>query len=253
MFEIVEREHDVSYQVPEIKFTGYEDYKLQATEIGSYIRSLSVTPENVKDVKSTLAKARKVTERLNRVRIDIKKEILANYQIFESQVKEITDIIDGADSELREKVRVLDQMERDAKLEEIKILWNKRISQYEQIQKYIPDAFDRWSNPKHLNKTVTMKTIEADMTAWMKETDKNLGTAALMGDDYLYEYARIGDLGQAIDNVKDREAWAAEHAEEELEELTAADPVATFTIIGKKDIALTERLLNENEIAYIKK
>ena len=46
--EIIERENDITYQIPQVNFPAFEDYKQQAEAVSAYIRSLPVTQENIK-------------------------------------------------------------------------------------------------------------------------------------------------------------------------------------------------------------
>lgn len=247
--EIIERENDITYQIPQVNFPAFEDYKQQAEAVSSYIRSLPVTQENIKAVKVELAKARKLTDRLNRSRIDIKQAILSQYTVFESQVKELCDIVGEADEELRDKVRQLEELERKCKMSEIEELWDKRISQYDEIRKYIPCALDLWFRPQYLNKTYSMKRIEDDMRDWLEECDNNIRVASKMGEDYLYEYTVTGNLAEAIELVQKREQWESELEDEDPEEEI---PVQIFVVSGAKDIKLAEMLLKENNINYKK-
>ena len=246
--EIIERENDITYQIPQVNFPAFEDYKQQAEAVSSYIRSLPVTQENIKAVKVELAKARKLTDRLNRSRIDIKKAILSQYTVFESQVKELCDIVGEADEELRDKVRQLEELERKYKMSEIEELWDKRISQYDEIRKYIPCALDLWFRPQYLNKSVSMKQIEDSIREWLSDTEDNLRVAKKMGEDYLYEFTLTGDLAEAIERVQQREKWNAEQDEDPEDDV----PVGIFIVSGAKDITLTAMLLEQNNINYRK-
>ena len=249
-FELKTRENDVSYQIPEIRFPSYEQYRQQALALGDYIRSTEVTPENVKEAKSILADSRKVTDRLNRKRIDIKNDILRGYKVFEEQVKEITGIIDEADQELRGKVRELDDQERQVKKDAIKELWEKRVQQYDRVTSYVNEPFWRWFEPSMLNKTTSMKSIEASMTEWLQDTDRAIETAAGMGEEYLVEYLHAGDLTEAIRRVTEHKKLAnlINSNKEDFED----EPTATFIVTGEKDITLTEMLLKSNNITYRK-
>lgn len=250
--EIIERENDVTFEIPAVSFPAYEEYKEKAEAVAEYIGSMEVSADNIKETKLTLAKARKLVDRLDRARIDMKKAILQNYTIFEGQVKEITGIIGEADKELRSKVRELEEIERQEKKKAIRDIWNKRIAPYGEITAVIPDAFERWMKPQYLNKTVSMKMVESEMSTWMVQTLTDIHAARAMGDEYLAAYSRMGDIAKAIEEV---------HAQRDALETVKAvttDPVdmvqakAVFVVYGAKDIALAERLLTENDINYKK-
>lgn len=248
-FEIKETQNDVTFEIPAVNFPAYTEYLEKAEEIASYIDSLEVNEDNIKETKHTLAEARRLTDRLNEERIRMKKEILQNFNIFEGQVKEIAGVIDEADKNLRAKVKALEDIERQQKKEEIRHIWDLRIRADPMIEKIMPDAFDRWMSPRYLNKSVSMKTVESEMTQWMSETSDTMKTASEMGDEYLAAYGRTGNLSVAINEVK-RQKAAMEVIRETKQEETIE--TATFTVYGTKDIALTERILKENEINYRK-
>lgn len=249
--EITEREDDVTYDIPQVNFPAYEEYKEKAYAVADYIYHMDVTPENIKEAKETLAKSRKLTDRLNQARIEMKKKILMNYNVFEEQVKEIVGIIDDADKEVRAKVKDLDEAERQKKREMIHELWLKRIPAYDYdlMTAVIPDAFERWLKPKHLNKTTTMKSVEEDMTAWLQKTLTEISTLLDMGDEYLEAYSYTGDMAAAIKQVRQREDFLdtvhglkAEDLEEESQ---------TFIVYGDDNISKAEDLLRRNNIKFI--
>lgn len=249
--EIIEKQDDVTYEVPQVNFPAYEEYKEKATAVAEYIFQMEVNEENIKEAKATLAKARKLTDKLSRARIDMKKAILSNYTVFEAQVKEITDIIGDAEKEVRAKVKDLEEIERDAKKEKIHELWLKRIPAYDYdlLEAVLPNAFDRWLTPKHLNKTTSMKSVETDMTAWLQKTLQDINAAKEMGDDYLEAYAWTGDLAKAIAEVHRREdALDTIHG---LKDEDEEEPSQTFVVYGWDDISKAEDLLRRNEIKFI--
>ena len=245
--EIIEKQNDVIYEIPKVNFPAYEEYKEKAKAIAEYIGSMTVDETNIKETKETLAKARKLTDRLSRIRIDMKKELLKNYTVFEAQVKEIVQIVDGADVELRSRVRELEENERRQKEQLIRELWDKRVGPYSLILTTMPDAFERWITPKHLNKTVSMKSIEKDMTEWIDKTYKDMTTALSMGKEYLAAYGWQGDLAKAIAIVN-----AQKESIKNIEDMAEEDEIKeTFIVHGKKDIELTKMLLNDHNINYI--
>ena len=236
---------DVSFKAAPVAFPAYETYKQQAMMAADYIRSLDLSEDNIKQVKKELAKCRKVTDELNKRRLDIKKQVLSEYDVFENRVKYLIAIIDEADSELREKVRELDEMEREAKKQKIREIWDKRIDLYS--IRILPDAFDRWLSPRHLNKSTSMKAVEKDMVAWLEKTEKDLETMTFMGEEYKAEYLACLDVSAAVAEVKAREARteAVRQMTEDTEE-----EVKHITITGRKDIEFALVLLKANGINF---
>lgn len=238
---------DVSFHVAPVSFPAFEVYKAQAQMVAAYIGSLEVTEDNVKDVRKELAKCRKVTEELKRRRIDIKNRILEEYGIFEGQVKELTGIVDAADSELRQKVRAMEERERQDKRERIHEIWEKRVGLYKVGKLAKDEAFESFLTPQHLNKTTSMKSVEKEMVAWLEQTEKDLDALAAMGQEYEAEYLTCFNLGLTISVVN------ARHQREQLvrqDHEEDAPEVAVFRVYGTKDIALTRALLKANDINF---
>ena len=250
MNEITLNSKDVKYDVPKVSFPSYERYLIRANDIAAQISAMEVSPDNIQEAKGMLADARKVTEGLNRIRIDIKKEILSDYTIFETQVKELCSVIDEADTQLRSKVRILDDQERNAKKEAIRKIWDKRIQTYSFQQFYPDDPFYRFLTRQHLNKSTSMKSVEKDMTHWMQEHEKNVATANSMGVEYLAEYVQTDDLALAIENVKEAQELANLIHQVDNED---DEEKAMFIVTGTKDISFAETLLKTNNINYERK
>lgn len=245
-------QHDVTVATAPVNFPAYEHYKQQAQQIAEYINGIVLTEDNVKDVKKELAAARKITDGLDRKRIDIRKVILSDYTKFEEQVKEIQKIIKDAEDELRVKVREMDEEERAAKKEEIHAIWCKRYPMYSLSQYLEEDAvFEKWLTPQHLNKTASIKSVEKDMVEWLEKTDKDLKSIELMDKEYLIEYLNCLDLSEAIAATNIRMGIRSEIDKDEEDE--GDEATAAFIITGEKDIKFTEMLLKENDIEFIKR
>ena len=240
---------DVIFQKAPITFPAFEYYKEQATMMADYINGIELTEDNVQDVKKDLASVRKVTDELSRRRIAIKNTILEDFNVFESEVKELSEIISEAESHLRAKLKELEEQERKNKEAAILETWNKRASLY-QICSLLPDAFHTWLSPQHLNKSTSMKKIESDMTEWLEKTEKEITTLRSMDNEYLVEYLSTLDMSEAIDAVNRRNEIREVVSEPEPEE---TEPTATFIIKGEKEIKLAELILKENNIEFIRR
>lgn len=237
----------ITYSLGQISFPNYEEVIQWAKEVAETLNATELREDNVKDVKASLAAARKVVDGINARRIEVKKALLTPYDTLEAQVKVITNIINEADGVLRDKVRAMEEAERDAKRETLKGIWDLRIPLYT-FTDYIPDPFDRWVTPQHLNKTTSIKKCEDDMAAWMEQREQDITTIKRLPDStqILISYASCLDLTRAIQ-------VGQEQAKRERE-VTTSNPVgllvATFVITGEKDIQLAELLFKTNNIDY---
>ena len=241
---------DVRFQTAPVQFNAFDYYKGKCEQIAAYIKGIEVTEDNVQAVKKDLSAARKITDGLNNRKVQIKKAILADYTVFEGQVKELKAIIDDADGELRTKVNALEELERDRKKEEIRQIFDKRIGQY-QIGSLIPDAFDRWWHEDLANKSKSMKAVEADMVDWLEGTEKDIDTLKAMDREFLVEYLDTMDLASAIQIVNARKE-RRQAVEAQPDDTVHEEQVAVFRVYGQKDITLAEMLLTDNNVNYRK-
>lgn len=239
----------IEYQKGTVLFPQYADYLKLARDVATVLDGMEPTEDNIRDVKQSLADARKIVDALNQRRIEVKKAMLEPYSVLESQVKMISSVIDEADGKLRSKVREMEEQEREQKRQALKKFWDERQWLYK-FPVYIPDAFDRWLTPQHLNKTASEYASEKAMTAWMEQRDMEI-TSILSMDNHvaiMEEYVQTQDLPGAITKAKARE--------ERVSKIKAAAPkekeTATFIVTGQKDIQITELLLRDHNIDYKK-
>lgn len=253
---------DITYRTAEVAFPNYEYYLAQARQIAEFINSIDLTEDNIKEAKTTLAAARKVADGLDRKRIDLKKQLLGNFSVFEGQIRQIQSVVSAAESDLREKVKELDELQREQKKEKIAEIWDKRFPQYT-LAKYAGsyETFVKWLQPSFLNKNVSMKAVEQYMVDWLEERESDIKACTNMGDEYLTEYMLTYHLPTAITSVQQRAERAKAIAEARADAKTEwvddlddddVEEVAVFTISGKANIALAERLLTENGIKFHK-
>lgn len=248
---------EVTYTPARIAFPAMDFYMDQARKLADYISTMTVTEENVKEVKATLANARKVIKRFDDGRIRIKKEILSDYDTFADQIKAITAVIDEADGEVRAQVKELDEKEREAKKSELKFIWGSRCEQYPYfIDTLDPEAFDHWLTPQMLNKNTSLSAASKDMLEWLEKSEKELKVLQGMGDEYVVAYLGCRDMAEAIKEVKEKEEITERinKAQEEEDEYDPPEEVQkVFIIEGEKNIKLVELLLESNDIEYVER
>lgn len=238
-----------------VVFTDYETIKAEAQELAELIKSTEVSEENVKMAKKMLASLNKSVEDLESRRIAIKKAILTQYNVFEGQIKEIVGIVKDADTVVRQQVRDLEEIERDAKRDEIGKLWDQRIQHYDfrDIVK-----FEDFLEPQHLNKSVSLKKVEEQMATWLeaRRSDIDVIFGSEDAPEIMGEYVQTYNLAVAMKTVRDRHV-----AEQQLEEIIkenygepqqGATPKYIFIISNLKDATLTELLLQQNGINFVK-
>ncbi len=194
---------DISYTVPSLVFNNYQDILDQATELSQWLETIDITEDNISEGKKLLTKINKSVKAMNDERIRIKKELLAPYEIFAGQIKEIESIVKTADERLRMQVRELEEQQREEKKKAIKELWDLRVKNYKAVEFF---EFEDFITEQHLNKTVTLKKVEQEMIEFLEKIEREVDTLNNMTDstDLIIEYKTCKDMAIAIQNVEKR-------------------------------------------------
>lgn len=235
-----------------VEFVDFAIYKERAHDIADFVSRVEVTPETVKSSKKLIAETRKMVDALSKERIRIKKQILASYDIFEAQVKELQKILDTADQTVRIQVKELEDKERGEKKAAIQALWDKRIVHYDFAS--LPDLFAKVCKTSWMNKSMSMNKVEKEMVSALEQIQSDFEAISGMEDaeEILTEYASTLHLAESIRSVRARKE-SKEQAKKILHETGEPEIVqATFLITGKDNIATTELLLRQFKIEYIK-
>lgn len=234
---------------PTITFNEYQTLIDQSRQVADYIDSITLTEDNIKDVKKILANANKAVKALNDKRIAIKKEILEPYEVFNQQIKDIEKIVKDADERLRDEVRELDEKARDQKEKDIQLLWERRVFQYEYAS--IMDFYE-FLESKYLNKSFSISKVEDEMVDFLEKSENDLKVLCQRDDkdEAIEIYKNSKDLGSTLNILNEKEKQR-EELKKKLENIEPKkDPTFVFTVTGVKDKNFVEMLLKENEISY---
>jgi len=239
---------NITVKQGQIQFNGFKSLKEEAINLSEEISMVHVTDDNVQISKKILATVNKRVKELEDKRIDIKKEMLEPYTEFEQQVKEIVTIVKNADGIVRSQVKQLEEIERDTKQAKIEELFNKRIVQYDFDDVF---KFDDFITPKHLNKSITSKSVETEMVAWLEKKDADLKVIKSLPNthDILMEYLDTKDLSVAINIVNERNA-RMDHLEKVVEPTKQAGQGYLITLSDSKDLKMVEMFMDQNHINY---
>ena len=233
-----------------IIFPEYQRIKEMALQLAEAMKEHGVNDETLKTSKKILAAVNKRCKALDAERIRIKKLMLEPYQEFEEQVKEIVGIIKEADETVRQQVKLLEEIERVKKENEIWDIWDKRIKQYKWGD-LIP--FTDFIKPKHLNKSTSIEAAEKEMVDFMEQTERDMKVLQKLPDSNAHVSAYIGtyDLAEAMNQImKENERRRQIEAAQVQNKSTQYIQAYKFTIFGEKDKALLEMFMKQNKINY---
>lgn len=140
-----------------VKF-NYEELKKELTEKVENYKNLVYTEENINMAKKDRANLNKLKKAINDEKIRVKNTLLAPYTDFESKCKELIEIVDTSVENVDRQVKAFEDEEKRTKREEIQKYFNEHVGHFKDVIIFENIFEDRW-----LNKTTTIKTVQADI------------------------------------------------------------------------------------------
>ena len=212
--------------------TNFEKVKEILAEQMEIYKELEVTEENKTDRKKDIATLRKMIKAVNNKRIEVKKECLKPYEIFEKQASELVDIINQPIGILDSQVKEFEDKQRLQKIADINTYFDETITGYPELIDEIglTTIYDnRWENVG-----VSMKSIREDIKAKLDKIQADITLIKSMPSDKTEEALKLywGDLDvtKAITMInryeqqkKEIEQRVAEQRKKEQEEAIARE------------------------------
>lgn len=184
-----------------------------------YYKNLVYTEDQVAEAKKDRAKLRKFVTALKDKDREIKDRCLAPYEEFHNQMQKIISLVEEPAELIDKQVKEFEEGQKRQKLAAINDLFEKK-----GFHSWL--KLDRIMNPKWLNKTYSIKQIEADMTSIQHKIGEDIllinglkeGAQAALS-----EYKRSMDVSAAVQ--AGNRYVEAKQAEEELTRSMQAEPV----------------------------
>ena len=204
--------------VEHIVWNADEIAKEVAEKVG-YYKNLVYTEDQVADAKKDRAKLRKFVTALNDKDREIKDRCLAPYEEFHNQMQKIITLVEEPAELIDKQVKEYEEGQKRQKLAAINDLFEKK-----GFQPWV--SLEKIMNPKWMNKTYSMKQIDADMTTIQHKIGEDIllinglkeGAQAALS-----EYKRSMDVSAAVQ--AGNRYVEAKQAEEELTRSMNAEPV----------------------------
>ena len=112
----------------------------------------------------------KFVQALEAKRKEVKKQCLAPYESFEKQMKEIIAIVNEPIKMIDQQVKGYDEQKKAEKLNQIQAYWNNVTSPEH------PLTLKRVMNPKWLNATTSMKSIQDEINGILAQYAEDIAT-----------------------------------------------------------------------------
>lgn len=159
--------------------SNFEPLKAWALEQVSAYKGLIVEEDGIASAKTDCAKLRKIAKNASDYRISIKKEHEAKISKTMEQLKEITDIFNGAAAEIDAQVKEFDEKRKEEKRSAIGKIYTDNIQDMEQ---FLP--LQKIWNEKWMNKGYGLDAITKEIKAQVESVQDGIKTIQLLGTKY---------------------------------------------------------------------
>lgn len=197
--------------IPERIDFNYEELKAELSSKVSFYETLVYTDDQIKDAKADRVKLRKLKDALNSERIRREKEYMQPFNAFKAQINEIIGIIDKPIAVIDEQVKAFDEKRKIEKQKAIEELFAGM-----GFQNFV--TLEKIQDPKWLNASTSMKSIEDQMRSKMYEIGNGVLTLSQLqefGFEATEVFKETLDINKAISEAKRMSEIAKAKAEAE--------------------------------------
>ena len=224
-------------QIQPVSF-NFEELKKELIEKSEHYKTAVYTEETITVAKQDRANLNKLVKAVNDEKIRVKNKILEPYTEFETQCKELMEIVKSATENIDTQIKDFEQKKKDEKLEIITNYFGEKVGIYKSLI-----SFDLIFNERWLNVTYDLKQVQADIDHIIAKTKtdlmtidnivKNEETNAQARDFYFRNINNPSVLGESLNEAKRIEATKANLAEMKKQQEEAEK--AKQTIIPKQE------------------
>lgn len=195
----------------EIKVLNFEELKAELKDKAEYYGSLLYTDEQIKDAKADRAMLNKFKNTANSERIRKEKEYMNPFNQFKSQIDELIAIVDKPIAVIDERIAAYNDEQKAQKKKAIEELFAGM-----GFQSFV--TLEKIFDPKWLNASVSMKSIEEQMRSRMYQIGDDVLTLHNLpefGFEATEVYKQTLDINKAIKEAQRMAEIAKAKAEAE--------------------------------------
>lgn len=229
--------------IPEKISFNYEELKAELTEKVAFYETLVYTDDQVKDAKADRATLNKLKKTLNDERIRREKEYMQPFNEFKAQVNEIIGIIDKPIAVIDKQVKEFEDQKKANKQNAIEELF-ATIG----FQNFV--TLEKIWDPKWLNASTSMKSIEEQMRSRMYEIGDDVLTLHNLpefGFEATEVYKQTLDINKAIKEAQRMAEIAKAKADAEAKKKAAEESRKAEEERKAKEIKEEQRVIVPTE------
>lgn len=206
--------------IPEEFTFNYDELKTELLQKASVYETMVYTEDQIREAKADRANLNRLKKALNDERIRREKEYMEPFNKFKMQIAEIISIIDKPCAVIDKQVKEFEEQQKQEKLQHIQEFWETKILEKNGIK------FEQILNPKWLNASVPMKTIEDEIVAKGGQIINDLAvvrTLPYFAFEAEQKYLETLDLAAAVNEAHRLQALAEKKAAYEAEQAKRAE------------------------------
>lgn len=203
----------------EIKVLNFEELKAELKDKAEYYGSLLYTDEQIKDAKADRAMLNKFKNTANSERIRKEKEYMNPFNQFKSQINELIAIVDKPIAVIDERIAAYNDEQKAQKKKAIEELFAGM-----GFQSFV--TLEKIWDPKWLNASTSMKSIEEQMRARMYQIGDDVYTLSQLpefGFEATEVFKQTLDINKAISEAKRMSEIAKVKADAEAKKKAAEE------------------------------
>lgn len=193
---------------------------------------LTYTDEQMAAAKKDRATLNAMKKAISDRRIEVKKALLAPYDVFEAEVKEVVALIDKPIAMIDKQTSAYEEKIKEDKRAELIAFFKENVGELDGVL-----TFDMIFNPKWLNKTASVKSCKDEISSAIKKTETDIRAIETMIEEKYRAYAKdfyfrkdrnmtsvLNEVGRMrdIDRKAEEEKAAREEAEQRRREQEAS-------------------------------
>ena len=151
----------------------------------SQYTGLVYTEDQMREAKKDRAILNAMKTNISNRRIQVKKELMAPYEVFEAEVKEVVAMIDEPIAMIDKQLTAYEEKLKEDKKSELVEYFKETVGELESVL-----TFDMIFNQKWLNKTVSMKQCKEDILNAITKTATDTKLIDEMASEKYREYAK---------------------------------------------------------------
>lgn len=242
---------DLATVAPKELLFNYDELKEFLTDALRDYKALVVTEDGITDAKAKRAKLNKLAENINAYRINVKKQLMAQYdEDFKPKCDELVAMTKEASDSISTQIKAFEQAEAEAKVASLREYYDSVVD--DEIREYLP--WDVLYNQKWTNKTCSAEYAKAEIYARISTVKSDLDAIRQMGgEDTAYllgYYQETLDLSAVIKkqtDLKTRRQRIQQQVREEEERRKAAEQGEELMSAIKQAAAESVASILENE------